>query len=160
MRLKIPQFIIFVCLLIAIYYLNVVGQTRQARYNIEVLERYIQAVKILENRFVESLAELPDYEIISPYDSLSLNLSRLRSGILEGYHYDLQYLGNGQFVISASPFGFFSSGMEFGITDEGILKVNNENIDFQVDDYKEVSQWKAITKMERIRSKNTPEYLN
>ena len=58
-----------------------------------------------------------------------------------------------------SSVGWFSSGIEFGITDKGILYMNKQNIDVLPDSYEEVEGWKILPRIENVRTKKLPSYL-
>ena len=135
------------------------NQARQARFTVDVLEQYLKAYKLVEHRSIESLRGLPDFYLISPYDSLSLRSADLKQGIKNGYIYDFQYLGDDKFVISASPVGALPFRQEFGITDDGVLRMNTQKVDVDADNYEEVEKWPVITRKERVRSKDLPDYL-
>ncbi len=146
-------------LLFTLFYLRAVHESRQARFNTDVLERFLRSFRMVEGKQVRFLAELPDFHIISSYDSLSVKGKDLRKQILAGYVYDLTTFPDGRYVISASPVSWVSSGVEFGITDQGELKFNNKTIDPEADSYEEVSGWTKIPRIERPRTAELPEYL-
>ena len=137
--------------------LSAANQARQARFSVDALEQYWQAYKLVEEKSIERLSELPDFHLVSPSTGLSLESKNLKRGVTGGYVYDLQYLENDKFVISASPVGIFSM-YEFGITDKGILRVNYKNVDAQADSYDEVEKWPIISREEKIRTKDFPVY--
>jgi hypothetical protein len=141
--------------------LVVVGanESRQARFTVDVLEQYLQAYRLVKHQWIESLNQLPDFYLVSPGESLSLRSKDLKQGIKDGYSYDLQYVGNGKFVISASPAGLAPFCPEFGITDKGDLRINRNNTDLEADSYQEVEGWPILPRKEKVRSKVLPEYL-
>ena len=134
------------------------NQIRQARFTVDVLEQYLQASRLVGNKPIEGLSELPEFHLISPSDSLSLKSRDLKQGIKNGYVYDLRYSGDGKFVISASPVGLWPI-YEFGITQEGILRMNSKGVDADADSYEEVEKWAIITRQEQVRSRDLPAYL-
>ena len=134
------------------------AQIKKARFAVDALQQYLQSYNLVEQKAIERLSDLPDFYLVSPSASLSLKSSDLKQGVNNGYVYDLQYLGKDKFVISASPAGTFAF-YEFGITDKGILRMNNKSVDVNADSYEEVEQWPTITREERIRSKDLPAYL-
>lgn len=135
-------------------------QVRQARFTVDVLQRFIQSYRLIEGKTVGSLAEVPDFELVSPADSLRLRGKDLRkSPVRNGYIYDLQDLGEGVYVISASPIGLLTPKLEFGITEDGLLKMNQAGTDALPDKHDEVQRWQAIKSVERVRSAAVPDYL-
>ena len=145
-------------LIFTAYALYVGYQAREARFAVDALEQYLQSYRRVEKKSIERLSELPDFYLIAPSASLSLRAKDIKQGIHSGYVYDLQYVDKDKFVISASPVGLFSS-YEFGITDKGILRMNNKNVDAEADSYTEVETWPIITREERIQTKDLPAYL-
>ncbi|MCK5581468.1 MAG: hypothetical protein KAJ18_09380 [Candidatus Omnitrophica bacterium] len=140
-------------------YIRGVNQLRQARFNVNVLQRYIQAYLVVENKQVESLQDLPDFHLVSPPESLSLKAEDVRDGFSGGYIYDFQYLGEGRYVLSASPVGVLTPQVEFGSTNHGVLRVNKDNVDVDPDSYEEVEGWVALVPEKGVRTKEFPEYL-
>jgi hypothetical protein len=139
-----------------VFLLNAVTQVIQARFTVDALERYLKAYQRIENRTIRSLAELPDFTLISAGESLSLNSADLRKGgIYRGYVYDMQYLKGGKFVISASPVGKFPSRPEFAITEDGDLRTNMKDTDVIADAHDEVQTWTAIQRGQGIRTKDS-----
>ena len=147
-----------VFLLSLIVIMITVTEARQARFTVDVLEQYLEAYQLVEHRSIESLSQLPDFDLVSPAESLSLKSQDLKQGIHGGYIYDFQYLGNGKFVISASPVGLLPI-WEFGITNSGNLRMNTRNVDAQADSYEEVEGWRLIPRKDKARSKDLPGYL-
>ena len=148
-------------LIIAFFLVGVFAgwQATQARFNVDALGRMIQAYQVSEGKTIESLADLPDFEVISSSDGLAAKSADLKKMICFGYSYDLQYLGKGQYVVSASPVGWFNSGYEFGITQKQEMKANRKNPDAQADSYDEVTRWRSIPRYEHVRTKILSEYL-
>jgi hypothetical protein len=135
------------------------NEARQARFNVNVLQRYIEAYKTVEGKQIKSLAELPDFHIISTYDSLSVKAQDLRRGMVSGYIYDMDYLGGGKYVISASPTNLINSRYEFGINERGVLKMNNKGADPTADSREEMESWQEIQPIEQVRTAQLPDYL-
>jgi len=137
-----------------------INQARQARFNIEVLGRFINAYHRAEGKWVERLKDMPDFHIISTADSLSLRSADLKRGpILDGYVYDMQTIEPGKYVISASPIGFLAPGIEYAITENGQVKYHKADVDSSADSYEEISSWPVDEHMERIRTAQLPPYL-
>jgi len=120
------------------------NQARQARFNIDVLGRYLISSRIMTDRIVKSLAEVPEFEIVSTRESLALKSAAIRDGKEGPYRYHLENLGEFEFVISASPSGLFAPREEFGMTEQGILKYNTVNVDPFPDSREEVNGWESI----------------
>jgi hypothetical protein len=137
------------------------NQARQARFTVDILQRYISALERITDLQVLSWDDLPDFDIISPDDSLRLRLADLKRNAFHagGYVYDLQSEGDDLYVISASPVGLLSPRAEYGITDQGVLKENTRQVDPLPDSRGEVSAWKAIERIENARTRELPEYL-
>lgn len=136
------------------------NQARQARFTVEVLSRYIQAYQRVAGKLITTLADLPDFEIISAAESLSLRSVDLkRSPVLSGYVYDMQFFPPDKYVISASPIGLFAPDIEYGVIENGQIKINIRSVDAQGDSYEEVSAWDVDKGEERIRTKGLPAYL-
>ena len=149
----LSMFIIIFCVAwLLVYPYNL---AREARFNIDVLERYMHASQLIKHETIKNLKELPKFHIISPKDSLSLKSEDLRTGQYHGYRYNLQFISEDQFVLSASPIktGLFSPNIEFGIIDDGILRFNDQKVDSEPDTYPEVKGWKGIERVERVRTK-------
>ena len=157
--LRVGMCVLAVCLLFGVVYLRQTNQMRQAQFNVDVLQRYIQAYKIVEGKQIESLQDLPDFHLISPPESLSLKAADVRQGVFCGYIYDMQYLGQERYVISASPIGLLAPGIEFASTDQSVLRVNNKNADVDADSYDEVAKWQALPHEQGVRTKELPDYL-
>ena len=124
------------------------------------LQRYLKAYKTVSGQDILSLSELPDFHLISTHDGFSLESKDLRGGMFLGYFYDLQCFEDGRYVISASPLGMFHAPVEFGITDKGFLKMNNKSVDPEPDDYEEVTGWRRIRRLDQVRSKALPDYID
>ena len=136
------------------------NQARQARFTVDILERYISALERITDLRILSLGDLPDFDIISPEDSLRLRSADLKKNPLRGgYAYDMRVEGEDLYVISASPVGLMSPRIEYGITEQGILKENTRGVDPLPDSRGEVSAWKAIDRIENARTRVLPEYL-
>ena len=136
------------------------NQARQARFTVDILQSYISALERITDLQVLSLSDLPDFDIISPADSLRLRSADLKSNPLRGgYAYDMQFAGEDLYVISASPVGVLSPHIEFGITEQGILKQNTRDVDPLPDSRDEVSAWIGIDRIENARTRELPEYL-
>lgn len=135
------------------------NQADQARFNVDILDQFIQSYRVIEGRQIESLSDVPDFHIISPYKSLSVRGSDIRGKMFGGYIYDMAYSGNGQYVISASPIGFLAPQVEFGVTEKGLLAVNTRNVDVQPDSREEVEHWKWLNREVGVRTKDLPAYL-
>ena len=154
---KIIKFGLLLSFLISVYYFHRVALQQEARLTVDALGQYIQAYKIIEGKSINSLRELPPFQIISPSYSFFLNSDNIKNGMWKGYKFDLQVLKSNRFVVSASPFGQFPGKQEFAITERGILKYNTENVDTEADSYEEVAAWNELPRMEHLRTKERKE---
>ena len=150
--LLVAMLVVFVVLLIPM------NRARQAQFTVDALGRFIEAYQILMQREVMSIEDLPDFLLISRNEGFKLRSTDLKSGYFGGYIYDFESIGEGQFVISASPLGLFSPKKELGITHEGILRVNELNVDGQPDGFDEVGSWQPIERSLSIRTQWEPNY--
>jgi hypothetical protein len=125
------------------------NQLRLAQFRLDVLALLIRAHYLVQERQIESFQDLPDFHIVSYFDSLSFRKSDLREGIADGYIYDMNYLGQGKYVISASPVGVLAPKVELGITHQGYLMLNNKNIDSSADSFEEVTGWEPTIRYDR-----------
>lgn len=157
--LKVLLILVTAVLIFMFLVLRASNQARKARFNVDVLQRYIRALEIVEKKEIKNLSELPDFHIISTYDSLSITGEDLKKGIVDGYVYDMSPWGSGGYVISASPIGLLRPNLEFGITEDGILRMNDRNVDLMPDDYDEVTKWEKIPRSEQVRTAELPDYL-
>ena len=141
------------CLLAAISFLLVLvfsmmikqaGDARQARLAIGVLKNVVTDYYKTKSAYPKGLNDLPSFYAASVYQKFYLDSHKFAGGQWHGYQYDLQSPGDGQFVISASPVNLWPRAAEFGITQEGILKVNTRHVDKQTDSYEEVTRWQAF----------------
>lgn len=137
------------------------NQSRQARFTVDILQRYIGALERITDVQVLSWDDVPDFDIISPDHSLRVRSADLKKNAFRdgGYVYDMRFEGDDLYVISASPIGMLSPRIEYGITDQGILKENARGVDPLPDSRGEVSSWKAIARIENARTRDLPEYL-
>lgn len=131
----------------------------QARFNVDVLEQFIQYDRMIEGRQIENLTDLPDFHLISPTKSLSVRASDIRRKIFGGYVYDMQSSGQGRYVISASPIGFLAPPVEFGVTEKGLLGMNTRDPDVYPDSREEVQHWPWVERETGVRSQALPAYL-
>ena len=125
------------------------NQMRLAQFRLDVLASLIRSLYLTEERQIESFQDLPDFHIVSYFDGLSFRKSDLKGGIVDGFIYDMQYLGQGKYVISASPVGVFAPKVELGITHQGYLMLNNKNIDSSADSFEEVAGWEPTIRYDR-----------
>ena len=133
------------------------NQVRQARFTVDVLQRYLIAYERVEDRRITRMEDLPDFHIVSSADSLSLRGADLRASPFRGgYIYDLRDMGDGKYVISASPVGLFTPRVEFGITEQGYLGINQQGTDPDPDGYDEVHSWNFLPSIERVRTASAP----
>jgi len=137
------------------------NQSRGARFTVDILQQYISAWERVTDRQVLSWDDIPDFDIISPGDSLRVRSADLKRNAFRrgGYVYDMRFEGESRYVISASPMGLLSPRIEYGITEQGILKENTRDVDPLPDSRGEVSSWKAIERIENARTRDLPEYL-
>jgi len=125
------------------------NQMRLAQFRIDVLGALIRSYYLVEERKIESFDDFPDFHVVSHFDSLSLQKRDLAGGIVDGYIYDMQFLGGSKYVISASPVGKFAPQVEIAITNQGFLLMNNKDVDTSADSYDEVNGWEKVLRYDR-----------
>lgn len=136
-------------------FLNFQNHILKTRFVLHAAGRYVQAYELLNNDHnqIRSLADLPDFHLVSYDDSLSLESKDLRSRVIDGYFYDFQRHRDGGFVISASPLGPGLWGaVEFAVTDDGNLRVNRQGVDSRPDGYEEVKHWTIVPEWFDLRT--------
>ncbi len=125
-------------------------QFRQAAFFVEAAQRYVAAAEAMAGTRVFSLADMPEASLTSGDQGFSLDLARLRARIVNGYFYDLQRYPDGRYVISASPIRWLTPRVEFGITDDGVIRGNTAGVDPAADSYDEVKGWRPVYGADRI----------
>ena len=128
----------------------------QAAFNIDVLERFIQIYRQEYGRYPNYLWELPNFNVVSYKEGLALNFKDVRAGTWRGYRYDYVAAGMDQFVLSASPVGIYSGRLEFSVTEDGLLRTNDDKVDAAADTRDEVVQWEALERCPSIVSRVSP----
>lgn len=116
----------------------------QARFNVDVLDRFIHLYYQQHQAYPVDLASLDPINVISYGEGLALKSTDLRTGKWRGYAYQYQLIEKDKYVLSASPVGLFPSKVEFGITEEGSIKMNSQSVDSNKDSYEEVKSWPTI----------------
>jgi len=161
MKTNHPRTIIFWILAAGVFlFLLMYGRTRysedQARFNVDVLERFIQIYYEELGRYPNYLWELSPTQVASYKEGLELDLKNVLTGRWRGYRYDYVVIDGKQFVLSASPIGFLSGRQEFAVAEDGILRRNDYDIDAAADTHDEVTQWEAIDRCPSIVSRVSP----
>ncbi|MCR4337665.1 MAG: hypothetical protein NUV91_07675 [Candidatus Omnitrophica bacterium] len=140
-------------------FLFIKNQILFAKFNIDALYRYVEAMYVIENRPIRDLKELPDFELISPSNGFRLKGQNLRDGVENGYIYHMELQEENGLIISASPrFSFFPQ-VEFGMTPDGTLHLNTKAVDATADSFKEIQSWPITPRIEDIRTEKLPAYL-
>ncbi len=133
-------------------------QAIQARFAVDVLEAYLHYYAAMKGRPVISLDELPDFDVVAPSQSLRVRLRDIREGLHGGYVYDVTLEPDGTYVVNASPTGILP-GVEFGITEDGVLHGNTEGVDASADSREEIASWPEVPRFSDYRSRRLPDYL-
>ena len=149
-------FIMMVILLPCFVGLRALYYASQARFNVDVLEKFIQMYREDQGEYPSSLENLVRINVVSYREGLSLDSQRLKKWQGGGYRYDYGLLEPNRFVLSASPSGAWPIGIEFGITEEGFLKFNINQVDSAADSYEDVKGWMAIVRTEQIVTRRVP----
>lgn len=131
--------LVFIFLIYTIYSNNIT----RTRFALHALGRYIHAHNMIQKDRIENLSDLPDFHLVSPSYSLELRGADIKKRILYGYYYDFQLTHEG-FVVSASPVRFLRLFPEFGILEDGNLRVNSHDVDADPDGYDEVKNWAIL----------------
>ena len=151
------------CLLIATVitftFFKTVYQVKQARFNVDALDRFLRSYEQVTGKIIESISELPDFHLVSKSEGLELKSDDLKKGIYEGYVYDLHHAGTVDYVLSASPVGFMAPRMEFAVLRDGNLYANKKNIDETADSRDEVKGWEVLRRAMRVRTMKSPDYM-
>lgn len=122
----------------------------QAKFNVDILERFIRLYRLEHKEFPPSLSDLRPIDVVSFGESLALNSKDLASGEWRGYRYAYQRLDKEKFVLSASPVGFLPAEIEFGITEQGFLRLNTLEVDPDHDSRVEMEEWKRLRRSEGV----------
>lgn len=132
--------IVLMWLVYVVYY----NQQLQIRFNMHALGRYLHAYKLVEKKEVGSFTDLPNFHLVSHSAGLEVDSEDFKSRASHGYFYDFKRLNQKQFVISASPLipHFYLS--EFGMLEDGNLRVNHTQVDPEPDSYDEVKEWPIL----------------
>jgi len=134
-------------LAVILNFVSVQNRILKTRFVLHAFGRYLQAYKLVDGSQhpIRTIADLPDFYLVSYNDSLSLKSRDLRSRVIDGYFYDFQRSGDCGFVISASPLrpGFWGA-VEFGVIEDGNLRVNRRGVDSLPDTCDEVRSWAVV----------------
>ena len=145
-RIKIT--LLSIILVLAGVWLILLAQTKSevqwARFRVEALGRYLAAYHKITGKEIMALQGLPDFVLSTTDEKYMLHASDFKKNLIDGYFYDYEYLGEGRFVLSASPLRVFPSCPEFGFTDKGTLRTNTVDVDHLSDSYNEVEGWQEI----------------
>ncbi len=153
MKRKSQIFKIVVILIVVIgvpwlMFLKTAYQARQARFNIDMMGRFVEMYYDEHKRYPSSLSQVPRINVVSYGEGLLLDSNSFKDGTWRGYHYDYHPIAFNQFVLSASPVGFSSPKIEFGITEQRILKFNTFEVDKDADSYEEVNRWQNSDRLD------------
>jgi len=157
---RLLLFALLIVLVVTFLFSKAVYQVKQARFNVDALDRFLRSYEQMSGKKIKSIADLPDFHLISESAGLQLKDDDLKKGIYEGYVYDLRGVGTKDYVLSASPVGFMAPDMEFAVLSDGSLYFNKKNSDETADSVEEVRGWDEIMRAMRIRTKETPDYLS
>lgn len=130
--------------LILLFAISRYDKIKRARFGVDALGRYIFSYQKVSGVSVRSLSQLPEFVLFSQTDGYLLRADDIRKRIHDGYFYDFQPAEEGAYVISASPVYPLSPKVEFGITEDGVLRANTDQVDALGDPRAEVSGWKPI----------------
>ncbi len=126
------------------------GYSRQARFNTDVIYKLIMVYHDRNQAYPSSLTDLPKFYVVSAMEKFYLDSVKLARGAWDGYRYNFKSVDKNNFVLSASPVGFWPSGIEYGMTEEGILKANSKSVDALADGHEEVKRWGAVNSLNTI----------
>ncbi len=141
-------------ILVLLFAMSRYDKIKRARFGVDALSRYIFSYQKVSGVEVQSLAQLPEFVLFSQTDGYLLRAEDLRKRVYDGYFYDFQPVGEGMYVISASPVYPLSPKVEFGITEDGVLRANTDQVDALGDPHEEVSNWKPVFDSGSIRTWN------
>ena len=156
-RMLVISLLIFT--VVFFFFFKAVYQVRQARFNVDALDRFLRSYEQVAGERIENIADLPDFHLISKSEGLQLKDDDLKKGIYEGYVYDLSGVGTEDYVLSASPVRSRAPNMEFAALGDGNLYFNKKNPDVTAETAQEVRAWKVIRRV-RVRTKESPEYMS
>ncbi len=152
-------FVLLIAGVVAFFFFRTVYQARQARFNVDALDRYIHAYEQLSGKTIKSFADLPEFHLVSQSEGLQLSDQDIKKGIYEGYVYDLRGGGTEDYVLSASPVGFMAPHMEFAALRDGSFYMNRENPDVDADTAEEVKGWSQIMRAVSVKTRDVPDYM-
>jgi len=141
-------------------FFKTIYQAKQARFNVDALDRYVRSYERMTGEKIVSIADLPDFHLISKFEGFQLKDEDLKKGIHEGYVYDLREMGTEDYVVSASPVGFMSPNLEFAALSDGNIYLNKKNLDVTADTAQEVRKWQVLMRAMVVRSQEAPDYLS
>lgn len=146
--------VIISCIVIALvvfgFMVRAAGFARQARFNVDVIYKVIIVYYNRNQSYPANLKELPRFYVVSALEKFYLDSAKLARGAWDGYRYDFKSFGKNNFVLSASPVGFWPAGIEYGITAKGVLKANDHRPDKGADLPQEVESWRAVDSLNKI----------
>ncbi len=146
--------IVFISLL-CLFAISRYDKIKQVRFSVDALNRYIFSFQKISGVQVQSLTQLPEFVLCSQLDGYLLRSEDLLRRVHGGYFYDFQAFGDGLYVISASPVYPLSPKVEFGVTEDGIVRANTDQVDSVGDLHSEVSKWNPVFDSGPIRTWNS-----
>jgi len=148
---KISKLVICAAVLLLCFNgLRALHYAARARFTVDVLEKFIQMYYEEHRKYPASLESLPGINVVSYREGLAFDSKALKNWQGSGYRYAYELLDQDRFVLSASPDELWSTGIEFGITEEGFLKFNALGVDASADSHEEVKGWKAILRTAQV----------
>ena len=144
---KLKRLIFFVAvatLLIFILKVKTAGQIRQVRFNMKGLFNVISQYHKGHGRYPNTLSDLPKFYVVSAIDKLYFDSAHFTGCEFDGYRYDYKMLDDLKFALSASPKRLWPMAVEFGITEDGQLKINDRYVDNLPDSREEVNSWRPV----------------
>ena len=129
---------------------------RQVRFNLIVLADYLNAYHFLHPEPLKDFSQMPEFDIISPSESLGIKGADLRSGRLQGYKYALHWTNKNEYFITAAPDGILTPAVEYAVTNAGELKMKAGG---GGDTIEEIKTWPAVENRENYRTRELPGYL-
>ncbi len=121
---------------------------RQARFSVDILGKILNEYHRIHHAYPAKLEDIPKFYAVSAKDRFYLDSKIVAQKKWGGYSYALSNFDADRFVLTATPLLFWPPQKEFGITEQGVLRVNHENIG-KVKSYDDVSQWKVIPHMDQ-----------
>ncbi|HSA31771.1 MAG TPA: hypothetical protein P5160_08245 [Candidatus Omnitrophota bacterium] len=147
--------VMFACLAL-LFAISRYDKIKRVRFGVDALNRYIYSYEKISGVRVTTLSQLPEFVLYSQEEGYFFRSENIKRRVFDGYYYDFQVLGDDYRVISASPIHPLSPKVEFGVTEDGILRANIDSVDAAADTHDEVSKWKPVFDSGAIRTWNSP----